>query len=61
MIYTCNAGDIPSENWLQNPEIGGGRIVGEACHFIDIARFMADSPIKTIQATSMKQMGGSQD
>ena len=41
MIYTCNAGYIPDENWLQNSEIGGGRVIGEACHFVDMARFMA--------------------
>jgi predicted dehydrogenase/threonine dehydrogenase-like Zn-dependent dehydrogenase len=44
-IYTCNAGAIPSNHWTQDPEIGGGRIVGEACHFIDLLRFLAGSPI----------------
>jgi predicted dehydrogenase len=61
MVYTCNAGDIPSEHWLQDPKIGGGRIIGEACHFIDIARFMADSPVRCIQAAAMKQFIGEKD
>lgn len=32
-----NAGSIPSDHWIQDPEVGGGRIIGEACHFIDLA------------------------
>jgi predicted dehydrogenase/threonine dehydrogenase-like Zn-dependent dehydrogenase len=42
-----NAGLIPKEHWIQNPEIGGGRIVGEICHFIDLMQFFANSePVK---------------
>ncbi|MBQ1784375.1 MAG: bi-domain-containing oxidoreductase [Gammaproteobacteria bacterium] len=44
-IMTVNAGAIPAEHWTQDSEIGGGRIVGEACHFIDLLRFLANSPI----------------
>lgn len=47
MVYRVNAGAIPPESWIQAPDIGGGRIVGEVCHFIDYAVFMARSlPIK---------------
>lgn len=53
MIYTCNAGSIPSDTWVQDLERGGGRIIGEACHFIDIARFLTGSPIAKIQAVRM--------
>lgn len=42
-----NAGFIPSNHWTQDSRVGGGRIVGEACHFIDYARFIAVSPIKS--------------
>ena len=35
-----NAGAIPAAHWTQDPAAGGGRIVGEACHFIDLARFL---------------------
>jgi predicted dehydrogenase/threonine dehydrogenase-like Zn-dependent dehydrogenase len=46
-IMTVNAGAIPIEHWTQDLETGGGRVVGEVCHFIDLLRFMADSPIKS--------------
>jgi polar amino acid transport system substrate-binding protein len=42
-----NAGLIPKDHWIQNPEIGGGRIVGEICHFIDLMQYFAGSePVK---------------
>jgi predicted dehydrogenase len=44
-IYTANAGAIPAEHWTQDREVGGGRIIGEACHFIDLLRFLAACPI----------------
>ncbi|HAV78312.1 MAG TPA: oxidoreductase [Anaerolineae bacterium] len=44
--YRVNAGYIPIDHWTQDPEVGGGRIVGEACHFIDFITFLVgDSPI----------------
>jgi len=45
IILTINAGAIPADHWTQNLAVGGGRMVGEGCHFIDLARFFADSPI----------------
>ena len=42
---TVNAGMIPPEHWTQDPQVGGGRIIGEACHFIDLLRFLAESRI----------------
>jgi predicted dehydrogenase/threonine dehydrogenase-like Zn-dependent dehydrogenase len=44
-IMTVNAGAIPADHWTQDIESGGGRIIGEACHFIDLLRFMAGCPI----------------
>lgn len=41
--YRVNAGFIPKEHWTQNENIGGGRIVGEMCHFIDLMQFFSDS------------------
>lgn len=42
-----NAGFIPKDHWIQNPEIGGGRIIGEVCHFIDLMQFFTGSePVK---------------
>ncbi len=45
IIITVNAGRIPKEHWSQSQDAGGGRIAGEACHFIDLARFFAGAPI----------------
>lgn len=61
IIYTCNAGAIPMDTWIQDIEAGGGRIIGEACHFIDIARFLTGSPIIDIQAVFMKRTEGVTD
>jgi predicted dehydrogenase/threonine dehydrogenase-like Zn-dependent dehydrogenase len=52
-VMTVNAGAVPPEHWTQDRRVGGGRIVGEACHFIDLLRFLAGSPIKGFQASSM--------
>lgn len=52
-IMTINAGELPSNHWTQKNEVGGGRIIGEACHFIDLMRFLAGSPIESVQAIAM--------
>ncbi|WLG58597.1 bi-domain-containing oxidoreductase [Pseudomonas extremorientalis] len=52
-IMTMNAGAIPANHWTQDPSVGGGRIIGEACHFIDLMRFLAGSKIVSIQARRM--------
>ena len=49
-IMTMNAGEIPKEHWTQNPKVGGGRIIGEACHYIDLMRFLSGSKIKDFSA-----------
>ena len=45
MIMTVNAGKIPNDHWTQDLEIGGGRIIGEACHFIDLLIFLTGETI----------------
>lgn len=45
IIITVNVGDIPPDHWTQDPAVGGGRIIGEACHFIDLARHLTGHPI----------------
>ena len=47
-IYTCNAGEIGKDHWLNDPFIGGGRLIGEACHFIDLLSFLSNSKISNI-------------
>ena len=41
VLFTVNAGSIPSSHWIKDKEIGGGRIIGECCHFIDLIRYLA--------------------
>jgi len=48
-VYTCNAGAIPADHWTQDPAAGGGRLLGEACHFVDLLRHLAASPIEALQ------------
>jgi predicted dehydrogenase len=49
LVYTVNAGSIPSDHWTQDPDSGGGRIVGEGCHFIDLLRFLVGCPARDVQ------------
>ena len=55
--YRINAGFIPRDHWTQDPEIGGGRIVGEVCHFIDLASFLAGAPVEEVFATALETPG----
>jgi predicted dehydrogenase len=57
-IMTMNAGAIPANHWTQDNAVGGGRIIGEACHFIDLMRFLAGSPIVSVQARRMGEAPG---
>jgi predicted dehydrogenase len=52
-IYTVNAGMIPASHWSQDPAVGGGRILGEGCHFVDLLRFLVGQPISQVQAMKM--------
>jgi predicted dehydrogenase/threonine dehydrogenase-like Zn-dependent dehydrogenase len=45
LLMTVNAGAVPGGHWSVDPEVGGGRMVGEACHFIDLLRHLAGAPI----------------
>jgi polar amino acid transport system substrate-binding protein len=53
MSYRINAGSIPRESWIQDRETGGGRIIGEACHFIDFLTFINGSLPVSISAQAM--------
>jgi len=54
VIATMNAGHIPANSWVQDIKVGGGRIIGEACHYIDLITFLTGSKI---QAVCMNAMG----
>jgi len=53
IIATMNAGFIPKNIWVHDMEVGGGRIIGEACHFIDLISFLAGSKVKAVCMSSM--------
>jgi len=53
IIMTMNVGHIPSNHWTQDTIIGGGRIIGEACHYIDLMRFLIGKKITSFQAKKM--------
>ena len=52
-VMTVNAGAIPSSHWIQDAAVGGGRIIGEGCHFIDLLRFLASAPIISTRSTAL--------
>ena len=53
IIYRVNAGRIPKDHWTQNEKEGGGRIVGEVCHFIDLMTFLTDAKPVSVFAQSV--------
>ncbi len=53
MYYRINGGFIPSGTWIQDAETGGGRIIGEVCHFVDLLSYLTDSPICKVEAESL--------
>jgi len=53
VIMVMNAGAIPADHWTQDGEVGGGRIIGEACHHIDLMRFLVGAPIISVTARRM--------
>lgn len=61
MIYRINAGHIPGDTWIQDMEIGGGRIIGEACHFIDYLTWLNGSLPVSVFAAALPDSGGHND
>ncbi|QFU74618.1 oxidoreductase [Halioglobus maricola] len=61
MIYRVNAGSVPKDTWIQDVELGGGRIIGEACHFIDLLTFICGSLPSTISAIAVPDAHGLND
>lgn len=53
MVYRVNAGKIPADTWIQDMELGGGRIIGEACHFIDYLTWLNGSLPVSVFATAL--------
>lgn len=53
VIATMNAGHIPANVWVHDMKVGGGRIIGEACHFIDLITFLTGSKVKAVCMNAM--------
>lgn len=53
MHYRINAGYLPPDHWVNDRELGGGRILGEVCHFLDLLMFLAASPILEVEARAV--------
>ena len=60
MHYRVNAGSIPKDIWVQNPDVGGGRMVGEGCHFIDFMSYVCGAPVVKVQAMCIKTANGAE-
>lgn len=54
MQYRINSGTIAADHWVQDKETGGGRIIGEVCHFIDTCIYLSGSTVKSVSAIAMK-------
>lgn len=52
-----NAGVLPANHWLHDPEQGGGRIIGEVCHFVDLLTFLSGSPPIRVSASALPSVG----
>jgi predicted dehydrogenase len=55
--YRINAGYLPTNHWTQDPAQGGGRIIGEGCHFVDFLTFLVGTPPVTVRARSLPNLG----
>ncbi len=57
LTYRINAGPLAADHWLGDPEEGGGRILGEACHFVDLLSHLARAPVASVYAACVPQAG----
>ncbi len=58
MHYRVNAGPLPADHWINDPEQGGGRILGEMCHFVDLLSFLCGATPAVVQARGLASPGG---
>lgn len=61
MLYRVNAGSLPATHWLRDPEQGGGRLLGEVCHFIDLMTFLAGSLPTQVEARRLQPGSADQE
>jgi predicted dehydrogenase len=60
LIATVNAGAVAATHWTQDRRVGGGRVIGEACHFVDLLRFLAGHPIVDAGVRMLGEAGSNQ-
>ena len=61
MHYRVNAGTLPKDHWINDPEQGGGRILGEVCHFVDFLSFVCGAEPLAVHATAVPRNSEDQD
>ena len=61
MVALINAGFIPSDHWIHDEKVGGGRIIGEACHFLDLFTYISGSSIDAVNASTLGEPQKSSD
>ena len=54
LTYRMNAGYVPPDHWIHDPQEGGGRIVGEACHILDLFSYLVDAPVRAYSTSSLR-------
>ena len=57
VLIRINAGNIPMDHWIQDPDVGGGRLIGEACHFVDLIVSLTGSLVETVSSTAIPKKG----
>ena len=57
MTYRVNAGALPADHWTQDPAVGGGRIVGEGCHFVDYLQALSGGYVVSVHASAIAEHG----
>lgn len=55
MVYRVNAGFIPPEEWVHDPRLGGGRIIGECCHFVDFMQFITGEDPRAVSVNALRK------
>ena len=60
-LYRINAGELPADHWTRDPAQGGGRLLGEVCHFIDFITFLVDQPPSSVFAQALPHQGGTEE
>ena len=54
VTITVNAGNLPPEHWTRDPSVGGGRILGEACHHVDLLMHLMNTPVETVKGLRVR-------